>query len=45
MFVGAKGEQQWKIRQLQRQEQRTDYIPYYHLGLSWAHFSLQPYWK
>ena len=40
MFANAKGKQQWKIRQLQSQEQRIDHIPNYRSGLSRAHFSV-----
>ena len=40
MFSNAKGKQQWKIRQLQGQEQRIDHILSYRSGLSRAHFSV-----
>ena len=40
MFSNAKGKQQWKIRQLQGQEQRIDHIPNYRSGLLRAHFSV-----
>ena len=39
MFASAKGKQQKYVRQLQRQEQCIDHIPFYLSGLSRAHFS------
>ena len=40
MFSNAKGKQQWKIRQLEGQEQCIDHIPNYRSGLSRAQISV-----
>ena len=43
MFASAKGKEQNYVRQLQRQGQCIDHIPFYLSGLSRAHFFRQPF--
>ena len=45
MFASARGKQQKRVRDLQRQEQCIDHIPYYLSGLSRALFFGQPFSK